>query len=757
VSFLSQRSVTINRKNNNKITNHSRKTYKESEVLKDHTNFVSAVCVFNQNKWLATASNDKTICIYIFGCATPFATLTDHTNTVCALAQGAENTTLISGSWDQTARIWNNLDVGASSIELKGHEAAVWAVVALKSGKYATGSADKTIFVWNPKGEKLVVLKGHTDCVRGLVGLEDGSLLSCSNDATIRHWSDTYDCLKEFHGHSNYIYSIALNPAFGDTFVTGSEDSSIRLWSISKGALGDAMSVPAQSVWTIACTPTGDIVAGTSDATVRVFTKDADKVASPDVVEAYNTAVQTRQAEQSKELGGVKVNDLPGPESLMQDGTEGQTRLVRQPDGKILCYQWTKGTWACVGDVMGASGGTTETSGKSLHEGKEYDFVFNVDIEDGAPPLKLPFNRTDDPWLAAQKFIHKNDLPQVYLEQVANFIIKNANLSSLPPVASAVTQDFADPFTGEGRYIPSTNGGANASNANVGINFRERSNGSGVVNVDPFTAGDSYSSGKIDELIVKKHIPCVTKVTFDAHDATKICAKIKEFNGQLGGLSVADATIDQIVELISKAVSPDEVAIKNLETMLTSWPEDKLFPVLDVARLVVRNSEICSMLSPASIELIINSLVSKTPPNQLMASRALSNVAVSHVYGKNLIEVKLHEICDKLSMVTTGNSNLQIAFASFFLNQSILQKGNPSDEICTTLTIGIVKMLEWISEPEATFRAYQAMGNLVSFNKTNVVPIVKTVDALKQALERNRSALYPSLAEISVELGEKLM
>lgn len=135
-------------------------------MLKNHSNFVSAVCVFNGGKWLATASNDKTICLYIFGSTQPFATLKDHTSTVCTLAQGNDSAILISGSWDQTARIWQNLDVDTTSIELKGHDAAVWAVVAMKSGKYATGSADKNIFVWSAKGEKLVVLKGHTDCGR---------------------------------------------------------------------------------------------------------------------------------------------------------------------------------------------------------------------------------------------------------------------------------------------------------------------------------------------------------------------------------------------------------------------------------------------------------------------------------------------------------------------------------------------------------------------------------------------------------------
>lgn len=71
--------------------------------------------------------------------------------------------------------------------------------------------------------------------------------------------------------------------------------------------------------------------------------------------------------------------------------------------------------------------------------------MFNVDIEEGKPPLKLPYNKTDDPWLAAQKFIHDNNLSQYYLEQVANFIVSN---STPAPTQSAVPTDFIDPFTG---------------------------------------------------------------------------------------------------------------------------------------------------------------------------------------------------------------------------------------------------------------------------------------------------------------------
>ncbi len=47
------------------------------------------------------------------------------------------------------------------------------------------------------------------------------------------------------------------------------------------------------------------------------------------------------------------------------------------------------------------------TSGKKLHQGKEYDYVFDIEIDEPRCTLKLPFNIADDPYMAAQQFIHK--------------------------------------------------------------------------------------------------------------------------------------------------------------------------------------------------------------------------------------------------------------------------------------------------------------------------------------------------------------
>lgn len=50
----------------------------------------------------------------------------------------------------------------------------------------------------------------------------------------------------------------------------------------------------------------------------------------------------------------------------------------------------------------------------------------------------------EDPWSAAQQFIHRNDLSQQFLETVANFIVTNSRDSEPAlPVTGPV-----DPFTG---------------------------------------------------------------------------------------------------------------------------------------------------------------------------------------------------------------------------------------------------------------------------------------------------------------------
>jgi len=69
----------------------------------------------------------------------------------------------------------------------------------------------------------------------------------------------------------------------------------------------------------------------------------------------------------------------------------------------------------------------------------------------------------------AQAFIHKHNLPQSYLETVANFIISNSKTA--PPLPAS--PGYVDPYTGAARYVPSNNG-TSSSGSNSQNHFTEQ-------------------------------------------------------------------------------------------------------------------------------------------------------------------------------------------------------------------------------------------------------------------------------------------
>ena len=250
------------------------------------------------------------------------------------------------------------------------------------------------------------------------------------------------DAIGELHGHTSFVYSLGILPN-GDLISSG-EDRTARVWRDT--SLLQTMTQPCVSVWAVAALVNGDVVAGGSDGVLRVFTRDEKLVADPQILKAYEESLAA-SAIPSNQVGDVDKSKLPGLEALNELGThDGQVKMIRV-NNAVEAHQWSDAQtlWVKIGEVVDAVG----NSRKQIFMGKEYDYVFDVDIQDGVPPLKLPYNATDNPYEAAQDFIHRNELPQDYLDQVANFIIKNTKANT---IGSAPSQ--GDPFTGSNRYVP---------------------------------------------------------------------------------------------------------------------------------------------------------------------------------------------------------------------------------------------------------------------------------------------------------------
>ncbi|XP_067886339.1 phospholipase A-2-activating protein isoform X4 [Heterodontus francisci] len=681
------------------VPSSSNRGFTEMHCMNGHSNFVSCVCIIAPNDTyprglIVTGGNDHNICVFTLDSPAPLYILKGHKNTVCSLSAGKFGT-LLSGSWDTTSKVWLN---EKCLMTLQGHTAAVWAVKILpEQGFMLTGSADKTIKMWKA-GRCERTFTGHNDCVRGLAILNELEFLSCSNDATIRRWQITGQCLHIYYGHTNYIYCLSVFPN-GEDFVTAGEDRSLRIWK--DGECTQTIRLPAQSIWSCCVLDNGDIVVGSSDGIIRVFTEAEERTASAEEIQTFENELSSATIDpKTGDLGDININELPGREHLDEPGTrEGQTRLIRVGDA-VHAYQWSvvDGRWMKIGDVVGSSGGTQKTSGKVLYEGKEFDYVFTIDINEGGPSMKLPYNITDDPWLVAHSFLQKNDLNPMFLDQVANFIIENTKGHTLGSTGSG----FTDPFTGGNAYVSTD----------------------GRTSTIPFS---------------NPYFPKKDPVTFDQANITQIIGKLKELNGSTSAeqkLSEDDLQIlEKFLSIVSSPSARETPTAEQLEILwkAAQWPEDIVFPVLDILRLAMRhptvNEHFCSgNYSTQFSNYLLNKInLQGKPANQMLVLRTVCNCFSSPSYGSKLM-MSLREtvLSQAIEMRSTSNKNVHIALSTLILNYAVnLHAGNDIEGKANCLSI-ISAAIEALQDYEAIFRLLVALGTIIS-NDPNALQLAQSL------------------------------
>lgn len=663
------------------------------------------------------------------------ALLIGHGNNVCALDVSQDGKYIVSGSWDQDARLWEIGKWGDSTV-LKGHTASVWAVLAYDNNTVITGCADKQIRIYRTSGAPVRSIQAP-EVVRALCRLplnhpSGAQFASAGNDAVIRLWTLNGQQVAELHGHENFIYSLAVLPNGG--LVSAGEDRTVRIWE--KNQCIQTITHPAISVWTVAvCADNGDIATGASDKLLRIFTRDDQRYAAAAEIEQFNDDVKGSAIPQQT-VGDINKEKLPGPEFLTQrSGTkEGQVQMILESNGNVSAYQWSAAAsqWVNVGTVVDSAG----SGGRKIsHNGKEYDYVFDVDIEDGKPPLKLAYNLNQNHYEAARKFIEDNKLPMTYLDQVANFIVQNTQGATL----GQSTAQGADPWGTDARYRP---GDANQTTSQP----------------------PPPSTTKI--LPQKEYLPIATgnhKVIFK---------KLQEFNQALvddgqKGISLNPPDIEQLSMTVIALEKGDEKSIDITGVQLlvkagTQWPAEKRLPALDLLRLVLAFEEPAAFLVspeqnllPALAESEV--FASSSPPNNtMMATRCLSNLFQTEK-GRLIASGEFDTIHPLVSpFITSPNRNLIIALTTLYINYAVLLTSENNADRALSLLDDLSKILNTASDSEAVYRALVATGTLLSLGPDFCEAgrdILQIGDAVKHAEGKVKE---PRVRNVIAEIREKL-
>lgn len=539
-------------------------------------------------------------------------------------------------------------------------------------------------------GKLLKTIEGSSDVVRALCRLpknhpSSAQFASAGNDAVIRLWTLDGKQVAQLHGHDNFIYSLAALPS--GELVSSGEDRTVRIWRDRQNI--QTITHPAISVWAVAANPdNSDIVSGASDRIVRVFSRSAERQGDEQTIQAFEDSVKESSIPKQAMDGQINKEQLPGPDFLKEkSGTkEGQVQMIREANGSISAHQWSHlaQQWVSVGTVVDAAGSSGR---KQEYMGQDYDYVFDVDIEDGKPPLKLPYNLSQNPYEVARKFIADNELPLSYLDQVADFIVKNTQGASIGQSSSTTTTAPA-PAT-RPKVLPQTE------------------------YLSITTANFSLISRKVQELNSQLLSDGRKDLAFSPSELEFLPRFVTALQGSL-----------------SKSPSNEEVQLLDsgadlIMKMVTAWPTQSRIPGLDLLRCLTAAHPSITQRHDLLKAFAETQIFAEGNQNLIMlALRALVNLFVT-TGGRAFMDThadSVHEVVSGQMQPTAGavNRNIHIAAATCYINFAVMLgsgqfRGGDASVFARRLLVDLTVLLRnsKVIDSETIYRALVAVGTLV--------------------------------------------
>ncbi|KAK0710165.1 WD40-repeat-containing domain protein [Lasiosphaeria miniovina] len=181
---------------------------------------------------------------------------------------------LASGSADKTVKIWDPA-TGACISTLKGHSGWVGSVAwSHDAARLASGSADETVKIWDAAtGACISTLKGHSRSVESVAWSHDAArLASGSRHRTVKIWDPaTGACISTLKGHSDSVGSVAWSHDAA-RLASGSADETVKIWDPATGACISTLKGHSGLVESVAWShDAARLVSGSRDRTVKIW------------------------------------------------------------------------------------------------------------------------------------------------------------------------------------------------------------------------------------------------------------------------------------------------------------------------------------------------------------------------------------------------------------------------------------------------------------------------------------------------------
>ncbi|XP_057804973.1 DENN domain and WD repeat-containing protein SCD1-like [Salvia miltiorrhiza] len=272
-------------------------------MLRGHTGAVTALhCVTKKEVWdlvgdrddagfFISGSTDCTLKIWdptLRGSELK-ATLKGHSGIVRAIS--SDRRKVVSGSDDQFVLVWDKQTTHLVE-ELKGHDAQVSVVRTLSGERVLTAAHDGTVKMWDVRMDTCVATVGHCSSAVLCMDYDDstGILAAAGRDVVANIWDIRAG--RQMHkllGHSKWIRSIKM---VGDTVITGSDDWTARVWSVSQGTCDAVLACHDGPVLCVEYSIADrGIITGSSDGLLRFWENDDGAVKCIKNVTVHNAPI----------------------------------------------------------------------------------------------------------------------------------------------------------------------------------------------------------------------------------------------------------------------------------------------------------------------------------------------------------------------------------------------------------------------------------------------------------------------------------
>ncbi|CAF4739847.1 unnamed protein product, partial [Rotaria sp. Silwood2] len=249
-------------------------------------------------------------------------------------------------------------------------------------------------------------------------------------------------------------------------------------------------------------------------------------------------------------------------------------------------------------------------------------------------------------------------------------------------------------------------------------------------------------------------------ITMPNADIMKIFGKLKDFNDNAtgDGVHLHDNQIQQINELVNGNTNNLETKI-NLLFQLFKWPVDKIFPILDIIRLIILNPDICKYLfenDTKSNEFISQLFIYLQPEqsaNTMFIFRTLTNLFSNDLGEKYMIKNRNSILAKTLICLPLTKRNTQIALTNVFLNYCIYAYRSNDQRLSDYLYECYKEFVDIQFESDGVKRLILGLGTLFCTNADLVLNVQTTSD---NSAKRFFTALEKSASQLNADTLECL-